>query len=434
MLSTAAEFFCALCVTSQSEVGWDEVVATAREQLGNITTMRVKWRITRSDTEQLLLYERSSTDALKSESTSNSGMSEELKALLLKEVQLREKGALRPLNERTITTEEDFWTDRKNFQIRGVPFASLNAVPVFPDALSFPDELLQHFKQTSVLSYGPATNDLFRRWDGKIMLGSSTGAVAVAKAYEPTMIHFPPYCAWNGNWPGTRLAIDLWMSDNAITSEVLGSAVIQERSCLVVRRTFEKATFPEENIANVGILAWVDMERGAIPLRLEFYRSLKSMADVLPRRVTPSDYRKPMPFLVMRDLVVEEVKSGLWYPTQGIEELIGPEQYINNTTSDVYGVPHRLTTWTAQLVETERFMPEEMFALRFPDETVFVSQPTGDVRVVGDANEFGKRAVTKAKTSSTPTGHHWSSLLWGALACLAISAGLAFWRFRSRLR
>ena len=413
-------------------VTWDDVLTAWQQNRLAASTLRVEWQLQESETDHLHRYWVSLAESKEEFAKSQSNLTESAKGGLRRTaVELRASAGRRRLER---ATELDFWTDRENFQFRGAPHGPINDGKQrveFPDVEASRSNLPSHFSRVSVLSFGRATKLLFRRWDGA-KVGDLSGA-AVARGYPSSEIKFPPLGRSDNSWIGEQHAIDAFFADGAMESQILGSVVYTGRTCVVVGRKWPP---PADNpgIKDPTILvAWIDLERGALPLRIEKYAFLPEKYGWGVREgLLPSEGESlPSPQLIVKHVELHEVTSGYWYPVRGIEQSLGPDQAPTVSRSVQRFLPHSSVEWKVVRVEPDKAMSTENFSLEFPDKTVFVNDPTGDLRVTSDLAGFSERLVKQAVKRSESAGSLRNYYLFGVLGLCGVI--VVVW-FRKRRR
>ncbi|MFN0054658.1 MAG: hypothetical protein ACKV0T_21000 [Planctomycetales bacterium] len=120
--------------------------------------------------------------------------------------------------------------------------------------------------------------------------------------------------------------------------------------------------------------AFIDARRGGIPIRIETFASGGGDLDsVLAAGTKPhTGDAFPYPSGLVRDVEIEEVIPGFFYPMHGYEDDLGrnPDaDNVGNKKGEKRVVVYGTTEWEAYRVELNRPMSAAMFDMRFPKHT-----------------------------------------------------------------
>lgn len=413
-----------------AEMTWEEVSAIANQNRAFPMRVRVQWNVSRRDEKTKAQYYLSVADSLDQQAKAP-GVSDEARtsARLTAEFHRRYYGHFNPHTEEF---RHDFWSDRANFQIRQQPDSSRKLIAHFPDEQSTADNLATTFASVSVLSYGTATRSLFRTWQGNAADGQGMGSVAT-RIPENTLL-FPPFCYASRAWPGTPLTMDLFWDETATESTVLGEYTLDQRKCIVVRRIWPAGKPTATDRSGSTMLAWIDLERGGVPLRIERYHASSDQIEVNPPGLAPSRLnRVPFPTIVVRDVAIATIGPGFFYPESGTEQTLGPPELATIQKPASTFAPHATLQWKATKVELNREMSAENFQLTFPSRTVFFNAPTSEMRVTTDSANSAVRLVQNALGRQRPQRFYDRLLTWLLIPLAGLSLfGIYRWRRTAR--
>lgn len=411
-----------------AEVTVEEANATFLANAARAATLRVYWTRTTQDTAARKNYFKI-VGQRQVELTKNGGDAKagDPKAAADRAATMLDSAA-EPSADSVRTWQLDYWTDRENFQFR-VPLSPqgrLVQVGTAAKRLSVPglevtvDNLVTEFDRVLVSSHGPATNHQFRTW-GAQPLGKShhSGGISIHPILAFTF--FPPLALPPGEWIEERHPIDDFfhgMKSLPTRTKVLGLCAIGGADTLVVEKFWEDGwrPFRASNATTPKLMrAFVDLSRGGIPLRVEYFGEFPS-----------SDAPRPSPIsdlaFLVRDVVIEDVGSGVWYPVSGVIDVTGAGVGVGTTSAGIPREIHQVVTWRTSTVEPNRPMSRDNFALRFPPSTVISDASQGELLVTGDRDGTAERVVQVAVAI-----RHERRFPWGWwLAAAGVVSGLVF--------
>ena len=424
-----------LCVAllGPVEVTGEEAVAAAIQNVVAAKTLRVRWSQTAGATQECRDYfdsrirviDRKLADKARNYSADDKAFLEKVRAGHV----VGRRIADRPPETRAW----DFWTDRRNCQVREPRAPEERASLKFlPDFEAVPNRLTTDFKQTLVTSWGEVTAGKFRLWTANKMDAEHFSG-AVDEAYPSTAGRLPPL-AIPRTIPFRMLhPYDLFFVPQAQTF-LAGWAKLNGEEVLTVARLFldspEVANYlPGKHLAVVGFL---HPEKNFMPVRLEI-----SLADPTyqPKTADPCLSGDCPVQRLVRDIKLQEFHSAgpdavsIFYPVSGIEE----DYRMAASDSDdpeMRVSPHERRSWQTDLVEVNREISVENFALKFPEGTIYSQSSTGDILVTGDRDGFAKRVVAAAikPTTEPPANYRWIT------AVIVLSLGGLFWLYRQKSR
>lgn len=325
--------------------------------------------------------------------------------------------------------QQDFWTDRTNFQIRspcnqemGGPFF-YGAVPpkwvMMPDSETSQKNLSETFKQIWITSWRPAEQRVFIRWEGR-QVASRYGEGVIAN--QPISgIAFPPLSFPSPDWHGEKCLIDEFFSPGATHARVLGDVVIDGVTTVAMERRWNQG-----NIFRT-MIGYLDLTEGCLPRRLEVY---STGGEAPPEQKWRTPYQlsrivkgEHFPLHVLKNVVIEKM-GGTYFPKSAIIEHLIP---IGLNFGDEIAV-FSTTSWEIKTVERDRQMPEVMFSFDFPAETLVLDQTKNELTMMGNADEAAKRIVGGIIPSPETSNRAKWILLGVSLSCMLALLGRFRWR------
>lgn len=369
-----------------------ELESLYRQNALQAQTLRVQWKRTSTETPNmrrvyegmLEQHEKIAADPTSSatDRAEAKGSADSMKRFLAKKPGLR-----------TETVQQDFWTDRVHFQMRfpvstkmgGAATDATAAWVALPDHEATADSLSKDFSAVTITSWGPATNRVFRRWDGRpIKAGTFSGLIGTAHP-EPDLAHYPPLAIPSADWGGEASPLDGFFEPQPTRERIIGAVDIDGISTIAWERAWKRGA-----IWTV-MVGYVDPNRAGIPLRLEIYGAAElPLAEQLSVPWEDRHVKRGVYFPIRRVKTNQIAdRDGIAYPTKGTVEHFQPLSPDNGAEVVVV----RQEEWDVRSVERDRPMSEEMFALKFPANTVFVDQTRNETRLTGDVDGHADRVI-----------------------------------------
>ena len=418
--------FLSLALADPVEISGEEAVAAAVQNVAFAKTLRVRWQTTNESTAERREFYESAIRVCERRST-QADLPEEARARAKAAVEKHRLG-LKISQMQPLTEAWDFWTDRRNYQIRETAGTvdERKLTKLLPDCEATPDKLKSDFKTTAVTSWGEVTEGKFRYWTGRSNDNVHFRA-AIDLNFPSVDGYLPPLAAPRLAPPNIASVYDLFFVHPAETEEE-GWTKLRGEDVLTVSRRFEDS----KEFANyrpgrsIRVRAFLSPTQNFLPLRLEIYQgSGTSEKSTSP---DPCDNAGCRFDRLVRDIKLVEIVPGFFYPVSGIVEQFRMAA-SDSDIPELRVTPHYRTTWIADKIEVNREMSKANFELKFPENTIFANYPTGDIMVMGDREEFAKRVVTQANPGPPGGTSPWTILLWVAGAA-AIAGGL--WKMRKR--
>lgn len=334
-----------------------------------------------------------------------------------------------------MTFDADYWSDRNRVQFR-TPGSGAKASKPFPDLASPLNQNPEAFVGFTVLSGGLEGG----QW--RLML--HTGEQGAIESSNPhghsSSCHCPPLAlpepAWVRDWRNIHNLDRFFMTESRLIRDE-GETTLDGVFCHAIT-----GVFPSLNGDSDALIMRVFVPSGvaSIPVRLELLHypedETQTLADLdwLPIGKPVTGKTHPNLGSIVRDVVVEEVEPGFFYPVHGFVDHYG--RTPDHDTYEWEGLPvvvYETREWRAHQVEANRPMTEEMFAFEFPPGTLIRDGLTEDAYVV-DPDGYANRIT--AGWVKPPSAQKDSSWFWWLLSfCgVTIAAATAFLVLRRRRR
>lgn len=177
--------------------------------------------------------------------------------------------------------------------------------------------------------------------------------------------------------------------------------------------------------------AFLDIDRGALPLRIEFFNGpLDSFRDF---KGICFDHKQLRAAFVVTDIELREYKhkdSSFWYPQAGVIQRLSRAASAAEAVSPAQPdmCVREMTTWRVLDLELDRPMSRENFEFDFPDQTLFVNGPTGELMISGDADGVAKRYVQGSIAGAPRQTAQWPYWLVGGVFSICLLFAWRRWR------
>jgi thiol-disulfide isomerase/thioredoxin len=220
-----------------------------------------------------------------------------------------------------------------------------------------PESLTSTYRDYSIFSRSSDATPPARWWHRSV----GKHAYITQKHYDEVhSINLPPYTdLLNASWD-RRHAFDHFFSQPAEKYRVVRQEELDDREVTVVD---VRVPIGEPPTLFLGYRAWLDLKRGAIPLRL-FHSQLtaEAPADVFDRKAEPSE--------TMTTDEIRELPGGLFYPTKTVAERW---QHDPEKPREVHS-RHR---WECSLIEVRTDWPKGFFVFPFPENQQLFDHDAG---------------------------------------------------------
>jgi len=413
------------------EIGVEDCDAMFRQNCSEWKTLRVSWRRTSKPTEaswKHSLSELKSTQEL----LERNDLPANVRAALEARVKRVRSSKVPVIADHTRTIQQDFWSDRNRFQWRyrwssssghefmGPMFAELS----HPDCESLPSDLIGPLSKRLVVS-GGFDDGSFRVWFGGEKIGAfwKGGITLTPPAIE--VEYFPPLAMPSEAWHGKTHPIDSFFRQNPVAQCVVGDHLLGDVTTKVVVKCWNVVP-PEKSGFNIE-RAYLDLDRGAIPLRIE-YGHVTRVSNLEKFGTAPYGAGgECAPLRIVHGIELSQVRPEVHYPVRGFDDRMGPEakQRVGKNVGPL--VVYETTNWSVSKVEIDRVMSPEMFELKFPPNTAFHDAKTNEVRVTGGVDGFAELAINRAvRPVKSRSGWLW----WGIPSglCIGLVAFVAYLR------
>ena len=409
-----------IAVALGADLSADDALAVFQQNMAGVQTARVQWRLTKTHLEGYQRYFRqqlADLDSQPSPTSSNPSVDGENRARVARSAEAE----LPPPSHH----RQEFWTDFDHFQARmptgkhGDYWSVDQHEPSwlgFPNAALTPDSIGNNYVGFHIMSWGPATKGAFRVWFGDRRGGAWTGRITKSFGDGPAL---PPFLTLPA---GLAVKKSLYQDFFAETSQptvdrVLGKVQIDGRPTVTVLRWRVGQRFNEH------FVAYLDISRGGVPLRIESLGLTKAMEDnpnwLLPTATTPNSKDVPAVNEVLHSVTVEE-QDGVFYPSAGTFTRYVPLSLKEG--GEV--VPAQEEKWQVVSVAWNEPMRPETFALGFPPGTIIADDRSGDMFVTGDVGDTARRVTGGVRLGQ-------NSFPWSLLTGLVVfGCGAGFLGYR----
>lgn len=325
---------------------------------------------------------------------------------------------------------QEFLTDRENFQLRSIldERGSSERVGRLPSVGDFPEveltarTLVSEFAHIAITSFGPQTDGLFRRWDGQQPKPGIHSGIVASKNVEYATI-FPPLALPPETWGGKVSWIDQAFGTGAVSSRIVGDEVIDGAGTVVLERILPIGNTTRQRV----YLAYCDLSRGAIPMRIEVYEA--EAAEIANKQIWSRlnwDGVLRENEIAFPQYVIDSIKlkdcDGVWYPMSGRVRQFTPSG-PDRTHPLVAG---QEWNWDCSLVDTQFKPTPGLFALTFPKGTIFVDHTKNETRLVGDVDGYADTIIGGIRPESR--GPSRLSLWWWASIAIVFLGIVTLWR------
>lgn len=353
--------------------------------------------------------------------------------------------------------QNEFWTDREAFQVRTpavlVPDRDAPGREFdFPQRAARKGNLMTDFKEIGVYNYNGDLADGIKFWNG-VLQGLPQGAVlsrlradAPGRLLPPLALHYPV----SGF---VQHPFDAFFRDAFDEARVVGRVDLDGHNAFVVEKVIPQPDgrkrlrlFVEHAGEDINKLtlqevqrAWIDMERGCLPLRMEIMPRLTYDGKIF------DDIWGFGPNTVIETQKIEKVDGGGFYPSRvrrvsfssvdrdpratpiSFKEIIGRSLPKREAAPDLEG------QWVTEVVEAGRDMTG-LFAFDFPDSMVYYDFRTSKVmgKTYDDAKP-GAGAATRGRKGAEDRLIRYA-LIGANLLLVLVLAGVVLFRRYHGLR
>lgn len=405
----------------------EDLLSLHEQNCRQARSVAVHWNVKETTTDAYLAYQRSLVAAYREEAKRVS--TPELKV----QIQALEKNIenleLAPTNHWSVLV----LVDDHNLQIRAP--TTINPVhgrvanpkrafgaPIPFDAPS-PELLESVFESTTILSVGRATDNKVRswNWEPRRSDGRFIGTVSAEGAHLPGYL-IPPLLSPQRFVPCEPHLIDEFFAGQSAEYELIGTSQIDGREMIALERSYQF------NGTRSKIRGYLDVERGAIPVRLEqgWWESSRPVPSSLSNKFIDTN--------LYRLTIIDDIKNhegDYWYPVAGADYLIGITDVEKDSNGNVrYATaPTRITTWNIVDVKVNPPVDDSWFALEYPAGTMFFDHGVGHTMIAGGDAESTRRMIVGLTQPRVPPVVFWRrwSILIVAISVALIGSGVVIW-------
>lgn len=247
----------------------------------------------------------------------------------------------------------------------------------FPNQPITVETLLSDYSNVRIFSHSPANTPPSRNWGPSL---DGRAYVTRKHATEVSYAFWPPYLGIPDPSYGPRSILDNLLSHPRENYRVVGYVEEQGRRLTIV----DLRTRSESGNQHDRKRIWIDLERGAIPVRIR---------EVSASREIPEDWHERLPPTFTTTVEgIQPLPGGGYYPTRIVVERWEPTEIrrltaaeINDYWSGRFKVPLAVTrrmTWEFPLIEIPARWDDGFFALPFPEgQEVY---DTDEQRTIGE--------------------------------------------------
>lgn len=368
-----------------------------RANFDAFSTLKVRWKRVQSHTAAAVASEEAQIVALQSriaEMDPDAPKYHELNQQLNARRTIRGgMGVPRPLFQ-------TFLTDRKRFMLRSAPAGWEVGHPgddwKLPDVPVTEASMTRDYQGFELVSFDgdPAHG---YRWITPFAGGAS--AMIRARLYQDDRNELPPLAVNRLLEGRPRHPLDEFFNNDPKTFRAVRREAIDGRPAVLIEQALDGSLRslgtgrPQPGGAGKGFeqlgvtRAWIDPERGGLPLRIEWSQELRKDGQLQPGTGKP-----------YKVLEVTEILSvgGAFYPTRGMIRTYGlaPAEAAKNAAGKPYDasalVPYEETTWHAARVEANVPLGES-FALPFPKGSYYYDEIHGYSMRAGEEGQDHSR-------------------------------------------
>jgi hypothetical protein len=431
-------------------------------------TLRVQLKVTKRYGEHWFAYLKKQAE-LQAEAVKEGGVAPEAKRERARAGESMAHALSDPYAQKPLPQIQDFWTDRARYQQRVPRPLTVSELDQGPEAAArlllswqLPDEPLtpqtlpSRYRNFRIISYLGALG--VRVWDPSPS-GKSEGFTGPAAAVGDQP--FPPLGAPRTfGESGLLHVIDQFFrlpedQLKVVGKEVTGGMVtyILEHATPAPGRSW--LAMDPRHADRLRVVrttrAWVAPELGYLPLRMEW----SSHTELDGKRVDAG--RPPprgwKPTQALEEVQIVKVPEGGFYPIQGVIRAYmvdvnfrPPALSLEDVQAGrlLESIPYHLreeTAWEALKIQANIPMPDEMFALPFPKDTVYLDSAEGKLYVTGSAQRVLDGAITgeaqpykpqERVEAAPPAVKRRTGWRWGGIALLAAAvAWIVYLRVRA---
>ena len=395
-----------------------EVVSLAQQNQAAFRSLRVKYSCELRDQEGLRIFQLQGAEDEEARAA-KPGV-----AAAQREESLRNasnwRGMAKAFQPHTENWVRDVWRQGEAIQLRWPQSGGLPTVPLTRESLG------REFKGISLWSR-PSRE---ASWSSVLLVGQKP-AVSIQTTLPPIPLLIPPLMVGSAVEEQFLHPLDKVFADGADSISVIGRERIGDVNTLLVEKSSiisqMKDPTDQSNRMSVYVLrAWVDLERGAIPVRVASEaRGFRDGKRVVDPKFGGSDWP---PSVV--DVVIEQVPGGGYYPTKGLYRAwtaARPTESAEKSDGQTpKSVPLLLQeiSWSAEVSIPDEYPEFDLMKLAPADSLVF-NTPAQQIMVKDDQGEL-VRAKTDQLIVRTSSVSRWWWLL-GGLALIVFALFSVRW-------
>ena len=333
------------------------------------------------------------------------------------------RGMAKAFQPRTENWVREIWRQGESVQIRWPQTGGLPTLPLTRDSLG------REFKGISLWSRASREAS----WSSIVLVGQKP-AVSVQTTLPPIPLFIPPMMVGSSVEEKFLHPLDKVFADGADSISVIGREMVGGVDTLLIEKSsivFQmKDPADQSDRMSVSVLrAWVDLERGAIPVRVA--TEMRGFRDG-KRVVDPTFGGRDWPPHVV-DVVIEQVPGGGYYPTKGLyrswtaaRPTESAEKADGQTPNSVPLLLQEIS-WSAEVLIPAEYPEFDLMKLA-PEDSLVFNTPAQQIMVKNDQGEL-VRAKTDQLIARTSSVSRW--WLLGVFAMIVFAMVSVRW-LRSR--
>lgn len=336
----------------------------------------------------------------------------------------------------------DVWFQGKNAQVR--QFANYDEFRSdFPDSPVGSKSLASEYAGIQIISFSNKSRPKLFWWEGKPTDAAMARVTRSNRRFVDSVFPsvLPPLVSANKLWGEEAFHhIDRFFLDlDSETARVEGGE-IDGNTCAIVRGFRRSAAAGDQAELVEQIDAWIDADRGFLPLKIEWKGRYQKSGQPLEEVSGPVSRR-------LKVKKIDQLASGAFYPISGKHTLYtfdpdGPsppsvEEQLSGASSDARPMEYQHDSWFVEKVESSLDLPDSFFELNeFPPNTMVYDVVSQKGEIVGLEGKDLRHAIETVQENHVPAENGFSrNIFFGVIACLiAVLVLIGFVALKKRRR
>ena len=355
----------------------ESLFAQFRDNTKAFKTLKLQWRRDATRTEEWATHEKMVIRDLEAKASALANTTDEYHELS-QEINRRTQPFAQLLAPRRMV--QSYRTNRVGYLACAAP-VNWDAIHSGPDWY-LPDEpVTAESMRTTFPNFflGAYTGDPTKgfMWCTPLLGGTVSAQVRRLNYYADEHNYFPPLGVEKSEWGSDVLwhPIDLFFRADFKQFTTVGRETIGGHEAVVIESRKETPR-QKTQAANLRFFeinrAWIDPERGALPLRIEW-----SYLEEIDGKPAPGKLLGKNPWKVLETTEILDVEGGGFYPSKGIIKEYGPMLTKVDTTTPEARLPFSIlqesTTWEAAKIEANQPINQE-FTIPIPKGTYYYNE------------------------------------------------------------